>query len=326
MRRLVLLPLLLAFTGCGYVHFGRLPTAVAVSDNDLTRENTDLRTEKKILTQELDLARKEGDTLRKALENPANANAQAELVTKLRQTSDELTALRASYAKLEQERSRIASSGVSGDAAALQAKLSETEEKLAVSLRTYTDLQRDNNRLRTEIDQTRSANVLLTAQVRELTSRNAETQAALSQLNTELLAQRDARARAEAQAQAARAQLQTVVQNRPSSLADTRDTSAAGANAISAVSVANGPAAASATAELRTNPDRVQGQSAPAAPKPAGPKQRTHVVKAGESLDSIAKQYYGTPDRWTLIYRANNDLLSGGREPKVGMELVIPEP
>ena len=66
LSRLLLIPLLGLLAGCNYVHFGRLPTAA--SDPAVAQENADLRSEKKLLQQELALTRREGETLRAALE------------------------------------------------------------------------------------------------------------------------------------------------------------------------------------------------------------------------------------------------------------------
>jgi nucleoid-associated protein YgaU len=49
------------------------------------------------------------------------------------------------------------------------------------------------------------------------------------------------------------------------------------------------------------------------------------VVKAGDTLETIARQYLGAPDRWTAIYDANRAQLSNGQPMRAGMELQIPE-
>jgi nucleoid-associated protein YgaU len=50
---------------------------------------------------------------------------------------------------------------------------------------------------------------------------------------------------------------------------------------------------------------------------------RTHVVVAGDTLQSIAKEYYGDANQWKKIYNANADKIERGL-PKVGSKLVIP--
>ncbi len=355
---------LLALTGCNYVHFGRIEPAV--TDQQLTAENSDLRIQKKILQQELALARKEGDALRAVLENhaaPSGAAAE-ELTAKLNETTRELAALRVSYTRLQDERATLKTSPRGpGDNSTLTAleqvadvrlKLADTEEKLAATLRTYTMLQEENAHLRTEIDTVHTENEHLTTQVKDITAQYKEAQAALADLNTEFLAQKVARAQAEQDAEAVRAQLQAVMA-RPSigattSLASARETSATGARELSAhVSIDNLPNTENSTALLRTNQERLRtvanntgkpvpttaapvtpATTTPARPAPplieASPAHTTrlHTVKHGETLESIAKEYYGRSDRWVLIYAANNALLSGGRPLKPGMQLDVP--
>ncbi len=71
LRVLVSVLPLIVFSGCGYVHFGRLPKVNG--DAALQQANFDLGTQQKILKQELALARKETDTLRNALERAEGA-------------------------------------------------------------------------------------------------------------------------------------------------------------------------------------------------------------------------------------------------------------
>jgi LysM repeat protein len=318
-RALLTLVALLALSGCGYVHFGRLPEA-APSGDAMGAAYSTLSTEHKILQQELTLARKEGDALRAALDSRAGGADTAALTARLNETARELATLRASYAKLQ------AAKGAADPAQA--ARLADTEEKLAASLRSYTQLQEENAKLRTEVDTTRAENSTLTTQVKTITAENAQAQAALAQLNTELLAQKDARARAEQQAEAVRSQLTAVVSARdaaPATLASARESSA---SSTSGLSLAAAPAAEKpAIAELRVSPERLRAaaEKKAATAKPTPPAPRIHVVVAGDTLEKIAKKYYGDPGKWNTIYFANNAQLSGGRPLKPGMELEIPE-
>jgi hypothetical protein len=64
----------------------------------------------------------------------------------------------------------------------------------------------------------------------------------------------------------------------------------------------------------------------PRAPKkvlPAWPK--SHRVKAGDTLRSLAGSYYGEPNLWERIYEANRDKVDRGL-PVEGAVLVIPSP
>jgi nucleoid-associated protein YgaU len=52
---------------------------------------------------------------------------------------------------------------------------------------------------------------------------------------------------------------------------------------------------------------------------------KTYTVKAGDTLSSIAKEFYGDPDLYERIYKVNKTTI--GDDPdvlKVGQELKIP--
>lgn len=300
------------FSGCGYVHFGRLPEAPATSmrDSRSAEAYTNLSTEHKILKQELALARKEGDTLRTALER-ASAGSGSDLAKRLSETSAELATLRASYARLQVERS-------SGAAPASSASLRELEEKLAASLRDYTQLKAENTRLESELGQARRENADLAQQLSLATARYGQAQAEVAQLNTELVAQRQARTRSEQVSESLRAQLATIMAQ-------------AAATGTSPLQLARAPASDTApTGELRANAERIRMQAVeranaknnPTAPSAAS--SRTHAIRAGDTLESLAQRYYGSADRWRTIFEANAALLAADRTLKPGMELVIP--
>ncbi len=302
----LLLPLVT--TGCGYVHFGRLPSAPpGGGDAALATAYSNLSTEHKILKQELVLVRREGDALRVALERSAASPASADLAARLNATTRELAALRASYAKLQS-----AAPTASADTLSSASARSELEEKLAVSLRNYTQLQEENARLRTEVDRARTENLGLTEQLKAAALQAERTQFTLAQLNTDLLEQKEARARSDQAAEAARAQLRTV-------LAFSSGNTAPGASGLQIAKAP--PADSSPTAELRVKTEALR----PAATPPPAAKPRVHVVQAGDTLEKIARQYYGAPDRWRSVYDANTALLSNGQPLRAGMELQVPE-
>lgn len=314
----------LLLSGCGYVHFGRLPEAARpLGDAKAAEAYANLSTENKILKQELALARREGEALRVALERagasaaaanlaisagtPAAAPSQ-DLVARLNETSTELASLRASYAKLQAERDAATTTN---NTAPDSARLRDLEDKLAASLREHTQLQSENNRLRTEIDSARRDNVTLAQRLDAATRQYDQAQASVAQLNTELVAQKQARARAEQATEALRAQLSTVVAQ-----------ASIGAGSL-LQSAKEPPAAASATAELRLNTARLRPPPAPAATSPApADTSRKHTVVAGDTLEKISQRYYGAPDRWATIYNANAEQLKEGLRP--GVVLTIP--
>ena len=222
---------LLTVSGCSYVHLGRMPepTTTIVGDEKLLKENGDLRLEKKMLQQELALTRSQGDALRMAIENrAADGDTSKRLAEKLTESARELTTLRASYAKLQTERA-----SAPAELAALQSKLGATEEKLAGSLRNYTQLQEEIGHLRTEVDQTRSENLALTEKVKIVTAQSEQAQAALAQLNTDLLAQKEQRTRAEQDAATLRTQLESA-NTKISALAQQRTPAAGDARSLAA--------------------------------------------------------------------------------------------
>ena len=333
LSRLLLIPLLGLLAGCNYVHFGRLPSAA--SDAAVAQENADLRSEKKLLQQELALTRREGETLRAALEAGRAGTADAALSARLSETTRELATLRASYAQLETERARLAaapaaaarSSASSAQEAELNARLAATEEKLAASLRSFTSLREETEGLRTAVQRAQAENSQLTVQVQSLTAKNEDARAALAQLNTELLAQKDARARAAQEADAARSQLATVLAaSRASSAASATSPGAARTNSAASAATLNAPGLpdsdAPATPRLSTSRERLAAASVD--PTPAEAEGRTHVIVAGETLEKLALKYYGNVEKWRVLYAANNDQLSLGRSLKVGMVLKSP--
>jgi nucleoid-associated protein YgaU len=58
--------------------------------------------------------------------------------------------------------------------------------------------------------------------------------------------------------------------------------------------------------------------------KRAGRSRRSYRVVAGDTLTSIATRFYGSPDYWKVIYRANRKTLSAPNSLRLGQVLVIP--
>jgi len=54
------------------------------------------------------------------------------------------------------------------------------------------------------------------------------------------------------------------------------------------------------------------------------PYTQTYVVKAGDSLSKIAKQYYGDASLYDKIFQANRDVLKDPNKIQVGQKLRIP--
>jgi nucleoid-associated protein YgaU len=58
---------------------------------------------------------------------------------------------------------------------------------------------------------------------------------------------------------------------------------------------------------------------------PATPTARTHTVRKGDTIYSLARLYYGGDvHRWHTIYDANRDKVANPNQLKIGQVLVIP--
>ncbi len=57
---------------------------------------------------------------------------------------------------------------------------------------------------------------------------------------------------------------------------------------------------------------------------PAIAPVRTHIVQRGETLSSIAQQYYGNPNAWQRIVKANSTVIKNPNVVPPGTKLTIP--
>jgi nucleoid-associated protein YgaU len=308
-------------SGCGYIHFGRLEKTPAGSDAALVTAYSNLSTEHKILKQELVLVRREGDALRKAIDGGATGTG-AEATARLNEATRELATLRTAYAQLQAERTAAPAPAGSDP------RLRDLEDKLATALRQTTQLQDENSRLRGELDRTRGENATLATQLKASAAKHDDARQALEMLNAELLAQKQARARAEQAHESARIQLKAVLDQAtataPPTLAAAREATAA---STAALHLARSPTSGSAaTAELRTDAERLRraAEAGGASPAPPTPRPTVHVVQAGDTLEQLALKYYGSTERWRTIYEANLALVGGGQSLRVGTELRLP--
>jgi len=89
------------------------------------------------------------------------------------------------------------------------------------------------------------------------------------------------------------------------------------------------PASAKASASPK-KPDRdAQGFSTNpttrAAEQKVGAETKTYTVQKGDTLASIARRFYNSPQRWKDIADANQNQLQGSVNLKVGQTLIIPK-
>jgi nucleoid-associated protein YgaU len=52
---------------------------------------------------------------------------------------------------------------------------------------------------------------------------------------------------------------------------------------------------------------------------------RSYIVKSGDNLSKIAKQFYGDPGKWKKIHAANADKIPNPDLIHPGLQLTIPE-
>jgi tetratricopeptide (TPR) repeat protein len=81
-------------------------------------------------------------------------------------------------------------------------------------------------------------------------------------------------------------------------------------------------------ADIRTMAKESPGKGGRAADpiqKPIPPGARTYRVEPGDTLRSISRMFFKTPNRWQDIQDANFGLVDGTVKLKVGMTLMIPE-
>lgn len=318
---LLLAPLLL-LSGCAYVHFGRIPP----TNDALEQQNFDLRMDKDILKQELVIARKEGDALRSTLDASANGADVATLTKRLAEAARDIGAMRV---KVERASSggniRVAQGGA--EIALLRRQLDVAQEGAASAQRDAEALRAENRDLRRQLDAQKDQNLALAAQVQGLSTDSARLRAAIADLNSELLAQKQARNQAEQAAAAARDQLHTVLAAAQANAAPVQPATSFGnlrEGMVSGAAAMDGSSKAVVTVAPDGSASVMLRAHAPDRSTPAS-GSRTYVVQSGDTLESIAKKFYGTTERWNWIYAANNALLRDNRPLRPGMQLVIPD-
>lgn len=86
------------------------------------------------------------------------------------------------------------------------------------------------------------------------------------------------------------------------------------------VKLAN-PNADDITADISVDSSRSMGAAVGGA---AGQAGQTYVVKSGDNLSKISKQYYGDANEYMRIFYANRDQLKDPDRIQVGQQLTIP--
>lgn len=233
----------------------------------------------------------ESDPAASPAEHDPNATPTERLVEQLNAATRELATLRASNAKLKVSAARPATPKVVREP-------EPTDAKLTASLHSYAQFKQELAGFFADLEKLRTDNAALSADLKEATAGSQAAKASLAKLESELQFEKDARAQAEDTITKLREQLRAV----------------ADAVAAAGLSFDKVPAGSAPTARLETSRARLQAATA----------TRQHVVKEGETLESIADRYYGDATKWKLILDANRGRLPLDGAMPAGLELDIP--
>lgn len=197
-----------------------------------------------------------------------------------------------------QSKTTAPSAASAEDPVALKRELNDTATKLSVALRSYVVIASENDRLKADAAARTNSSAQAVAAVETKAAAAATTQ------STQLAELRD---------QLRQVQAQSAAYAEDNFQLRTRLASAGGGAAPSRA------------------PDRVMPTAVPtSAPVPSAaapvvePVQRTHTIAAGDTLQGLAKKYYGDAARWNEILTANSDVLGGKPNLVIGRKLRIP--
>lgn len=186
----------------------------------------------------------------------------------------------------------------SGDSAS---QLADVQDKLATALRSFTVVQDENTDLKATVD--------------KLTAENAA-------LNQQLESSRASIASLQVQA-AATSQIEPLRSEARHAEDEASRLAAENSELRTRLSL-QAPSPGSRN-PVPTRPGLAAASSAPvaqAAPAPA--PEKTYTVAEGDTLTRISKKFYGTPNRWEDILKANRDTLKDEKSLVVGSSLKIP--
>jgi nucleoid-associated protein YgaU len=286
--RLGLLPIALAMAVSLRADDKAAPAAAPAQDDSVRLDN-------KQLTDELASSWKESDKLKADL-----AAAQAAAA---KSASDNADLQRQLDAAKAQPPAPAAAPVPDTDAAK---DLADVQDKLAMSLRSFSVIQDENGQLQATIDKLTADNASLSQQLDAAHSSIAALQvqaAATSQidpLRTELRQSQDEAGRLAME----NSQLRTHVALQ-----------------------SPGPGSARPMPLRPGTPDALAASTPVPAPEaaPAAPAaEKTYVVAEGDTLTKISRKFYGTSGRWEDILKANHDTLKDEKSLSVGSTIKIP--
>jgi nucleoid-associated protein YgaU len=248
-----------------------------------------------------------GDYVQRATATTKELEPLRSRIATLEQQNSELTAraLKAEekFAAADAKLATIAAS--SGDADDLKKQLATSEDKLATTLHSYSLLQQELEKTKTDLT--------AAAQKDQATLRQAATSAA-----TEAVGLRDQLRQAQsttAQLAEENAQLKTrlVLLGPPPAPVLASPTRAGEALPPT-----------KPTAPTQVQASKSAPAAASAAPAPAAAEPRQHTIADGDTLSKISRKYYGTAERWPEIFAANRDVLKDAGRLPLGATLKIP--
>lgn len=196
------------------------------------------------------------------------------------------------------------------EAPAESARLADTEDKLSTALRSFSLMQKENDRLLADSRRLTDANTSLVAQL-------AEARAQITALQEELAAV----SATAAQVEILRTQLRQTQDQINALTAENTELrtrlaiTSAPPGSILGVPTRPGSAAAAASPAEPAAPAMVDLKT---------PEARFHTVVEGDTLSQIARRYYGDSKRWAEILEANRDQLADERSMRFGIKLRIP--
>lgn len=214
------------------------------------------------------------------------------LVTQLNEATREIATLRASNAKLK-------AAAAKPSAPVVIREPDPADVKLAESFRSYAQFKQELTGFFADLDKVRAENIALGAELKETAESLKEAKTALAKLEGDLRFEKDARNEAEQTITKLRDQLRAVAE----------------AVAAAGLSFDRAPSGSEPTARLETSRARLRA---------AAEAARQHVVKEGETLETIAERYYGDRSKWRVILDTNRGRLPLDGSLPAGLELEIP--
>jgi nucleoid-associated protein YgaU len=217
-----------------------------------------------------------------------------------------------------------AAPATSADSSDLQKQVADAQDKLNMSLRSYTLLQNENGDLKDNLAKTTDEKNSLSAQLDDTKHTADDRQITINQ-QVQLVASLQAAAATDANNISALHDQLRQMQNLVSQLAaENAELKTRLVLDAPSPSTPTQPSYTPAPAPALASPTTPATTSTPATSSPDATGPRTYKVASGDTLAKISKKLYGTSTRWQQILDANHDKLHSDKSLRVGMELKIP--